>query len=131
MLFRSFRDDDDNTREKYLNAAKAWGIFTGYNGGRDVKPNKIATRDTLAIMLARMYALPDPPAGTPDAFSDDNDSNAEAAHNKCAYAGLFTGYDDGNGGRKFEGEHTATRTMLATLAVRAHDNALLLPVWVP
>ncbi|HEY4223524.1 MAG TPA: hypothetical protein VGO62_19335, partial [Myxococcota bacterium] len=82
-------------------------------------------RDTLAIMLSRMYALP---AATHDYFSDDNGSANEDWHNKVAEAGLFTGFDDGHGGRKFEGANAATKTMLATLATRAQD-ASLVPVW--
>ncbi len=123
-----FRDDDGHPREAYLDAAKAWGVLYGYNGGRDVKPDNVATRNTLAVMLVRMYALPAPPPGTPDAFSDDNGTSGEAAHNKVAYAGLFTGYDDGHGGREFRGSGSATRGTLAILAARAAD-AGLVPVW--
>src|SRR5207249_4079017 len=62
-----FRDDNGSRREAYLNAAKAWGIIGGYNNGQDAKPNDVATRDTLATMLVRMYTLPS--TGVPDAFS--------------------------------------------------------------
>ena len=120
-----FRDDDGHRRERYLNAAKAWGIILGYNGGRDAKPDKIANRDTLAIVLARMYALPD---AAQDYFSDDDGTSVEAWHNKVAAAGLFSGYDDGHGGRKFNGGDVATKAMVAVLASRAKD-AGLVPVW--
>ena len=90
------------------------------------KPSVIATRDTLAIILARMYALP---ASDVDAFTDDNGSSQEATHNKVAAAGLFTGSSDGNGGRRFNGSGVATKGQLATLAQRAKD-AGLVPVWI-
>jgi len=124
-----FRDDDGHAREPYLNAAKAYGIFTGYNGGVDAKPDNIANRTTLAIILSRIYNLPAPSDGT-DYFSDDDGTSSEPWHNKVGAAGLFTGYDDGNGGRKFRGDVVATRGTLATLAVRAAD-AGLVPVWAP
>jgi hypothetical protein len=140
----AFTDDNGHPREKYLNAAKAYGIllgsngrvnpdgkkaygvFSGYNGGTEVRPDAIATRDTLAIVLSRMYALPET---TTDYFSDDNGSANEAWHNKVGAAGLFTGYDDGNGGKAFKGSNEATKSTLATLATRA-ANAGLVPVWV-
>ncbi len=118
-------DDDDGTRyERYLNAASDYGVMVGF-GNRDVRPGTIATRNTLAVVLSRMYALP--PA-TRDYFTDDDGSANEAAHNRVAEAGLFTGYDDGHGGRVFKGGMEATRSMLATLAVRAHDRGLV-PIW--
>jgi hypothetical protein len=122
-----FRDDDGHARERYLDAAKAWGILGGYNGGRDVRPDKIANRTTLAIMLSRIYDLPD---ASQDYFSDDNGTSAERWHNKVAAAGLFTGYNDGRGGKEFRGEQPATRGQLATLAVRAKDRGLV-PIWAP
>jgi hypothetical protein len=123
-----FSDDNDHPRERYLDAAKAFGIFTGYEGGTKVKPTVVATRDTLATMLVRMYALPAPPAGV-DYFDDDNGTGAEATHNKVGHAGLFTGFDAGNGKRHFRGSSPATKGQLATLAQRA-KNAGLVPVWV-
>src|SRR5262249_53784520 len=96
----AFVDDDNNRFEPYPNAAKAYGIVGGYAGGK-VKPDDVANRSTLSVVLKRMYNLP--PATT-DYFSDDNGDPNEDAHNRCAEAGLFTGYDDGHGGRKFEGD---------------------------
>jgi hypothetical protein len=122
-----FVDDNGHPRERSLNAAKAFGIVTGYSGGTEVRPDVIATRTTAAIILSRMYALPAP---SQDYFTDDNGTSAEAWHNKVGAAGLFTGYADGNGGRAFRGDRPVTRTNLATLAGRAAD-AGLRPVWAP
>jgi hypothetical protein len=120
-----FRDDNDHPRERYFDAAKAYGIVTGYDGGTEMRPSQIANRDTLATLLVRMYRLP---ASPEDFFSDDDGAANEELHNKVAAAGLFTGYSDGRGGRKFKGGEAATKSMLATLALRA-KNAGLVPVW--
>jgi hypothetical protein len=37
---------------------------------------------------------------------------------------LFTGFDDGNGGREFRGDREATRSAIAVVAVRATEGAL-------
>jgi GH25 family lysozyme M1 (1,4-beta-N-acetylmuramidase) len=120
-----FVDDNGSPREEYFDAAKAYGIIAGFDGGTKVKRGLVASRTTVAVILGRMYALPDTDV---DYFSDDNDDPAEHWHNKAAAAGLFTGYDDGNGGRTFKGNTAATRSQLATIAVRAKD-AGLVPVW--
>jgi hypothetical protein len=120
-----FVDDDGTRYEGWLDAAKREGVITGYNGGTESRPQQEATRDTLAIVLSRMYALPNPGV---DYFSDDNGSANEAWHNKVGAAGLFIGYDDGRGGKEFRGADPATRRTLATVAVRAAD-AGLVPTW--
>lgn len=120
----AFVDDNDSPRERYFDAAKAFGIVSGFDG-RLIKRGLIASRTTAATLLCRIYALPDV---TQDYFSDDNGAAAEHWHNAAAAAGLFTGYDDGNGGRAFRGGSAATRSTLATLAVRAQD-AGLVPLW--
>ncbi|MDP2343462.1 MAG: M15 family metallopeptidase [Deltaproteobacteria bacterium] len=120
-----FTDDNDHPREAYFDAAKAYGIIGGYNNGREARPSVIANRDTIATLLVRMYSLPASPT---DFFSDDDGDANEALHNKVGAAGLFTGYSDGRGGRKFKGAEPATKSMLATVALRAKNNALV-PVW--
>ena len=120
-----FDDDNDHPRERWFNAAKAFGIINGSDGGTRMKPSEIADRDTAATILARMYDLP---PSAEDFFSDDNNSPSEALHNKVAAAGLFSGYDDGRGGRKFKGSDAITKSQLATLALRAQEQALV-PVW--
>jgi GH25 family lysozyme M1 (1,4-beta-N-acetylmuramidase) len=123
-----FADDDGHSYEAWLDAAKQHGVITGYTGGTQARPDVLATRDTLAYVLARMYALP---ATNVDAFSDDDGDAAEAVHNKVAAAGLFVGYDDGRGGKEFRGAKKATRQALATVASRAADRVALEPVWAP
>ncbi len=123
----AFVDDEGHAFERYLDAAKAYGVLVGYSGGTEARPNAVASRTTLAIMLARIYALPET---STDYFSDDNGSAHEAVHNQVGAAGLFAGYDDGNGGRALRGERDATRGTLATVAQRARD-AGLVPVWAP
>ncbi|MDP2341618.1 MAG: GH25 family lysozyme [Deltaproteobacteria bacterium] len=121
----AFRDDNDDSYERYLNAGKEHGILMG-NAQREVNPDGRATRNTLAVMLDRMYKLPD--VGRDYFFDDDGDAD-EHIHNAVAAAGLFSGYDDGRHQRRaFKGADVATRSMLATVAVRAHDQALV-PVW--
>jgi hypothetical protein len=100
-------------------------VYTGFSDGSEVRPDQIATRSTVAILLKRIYALP--PTST-DFFSDDDGQSGEDAHNRAAAAGFFTGYDDGAGGRAFRPDRAASRTLLVTMAVRAADAALD-PIW--
>ena len=123
----AFGDDEGHALERYLDAAKAYGILLGYQGGTEGRPDALATRTTLAIMLARIYALPE---ASQDFFSDDDGTANEAFHNRVGQAGLFVGYDDGQGGKEFRGERDATRGALATVAQRARDGGLV-PVWAP
>ena len=123
----AFVDDEGHLFERYLDAAKAYGVLVGYQGGTEARPDAVASRTTLAIMLARIYALP---ATSTDYFTDDDGSANEDVHNRVGAAGLFSGYDDGNGGRALRGERDATRGALATVAQRARD-AGLVPVWAP
>ena len=120
----AFTDDNGHANEKYMNAAKAFGILLGSNGKGN--PDGKATRDTLAVMLQRMYLLP---AADRDYFDDDDGNANEDAHNRVAAAGLFGGFADSNGGRKdFRPNSKANRSTLSILAVRAADKDLV-PVW--
>ncbi|MDP2345675.1 MAG: peptidoglycan recognition protein [Deltaproteobacteria bacterium] len=121
----AFVDDNDHDRERWFNAAKAFGIIGGFAGGTEMRPTSESNRDTVAIVLARMYALPDSDV---DAFSDDDGTNMEPWHNKMAAAGLMDGYPDGDGGREFRGAGVVTRGVLSTMAARVR-NAGLVPIW--
>lgn len=119
-----FVDDNDSPRERFFDAAKAFGIVSGYDG-RKIKRGLVATRTTAALLISKIYDLPE---ASQDYFSDDDGDPAEHWHNRVAAAGIFTGTNDGNGGRAFKGGSAATRSMLATVATRAKD-AGLVPVW--
>lgn len=116
-----FDDDDGHPHERWLDAAKALGVITGYQRGTESRPDEIASRTTLAVMLARLYQLP---AADRDWFNDDDGDAGEPWHDMVGAAGLFAGYDDGRGGRAFRGDQPATREMLATVAARAADAGL-------
>lgn len=121
----AFDDDDSHPRERWFDAAKAFGVVTGYAGGTQVRATDIATRDTIALVAARMFDLP---ATNVDYFTDDDGTNMEPWHNKVAAAGLFTGSNDGAGGKAFKGDGVATRATIALVIKRAID-AGLVPVW--
>jgi hypothetical protein len=114
-------DDEGHARERYLDAFKAYGIYTGFASGTEVHPDATISRSTIAIVVARMYALP--PA-TQDYFSDDEGSANEEAHNQLGDLG-FTG---GCGGGKFCGGDVADRSTLARFACGLGERALT-PVW--
>jgi hypothetical protein len=120
-----FNDDDGHRYERFLNAAKSFGLYLGSDRGTEVRPDGKATRGTLATVLCRMYDLPD---SAVDAFSDDDGSTAEACHDRLAAAGLLFGSDDGRGGRAIETDGPATRSALAIVAARAGAGGLV-PVW--
>ncbi len=121
-----FRDDNSHPKERYFNAAKAFGIVHGYNNGTELRPDNLTTRDTIAVLLDRIYDLPE---ATQDYFFDDDGSPNEALHNRVAAAGLMLGSSDGQHQRRiFGGSKKATRSQLATVAVRAKDRQLV-PVW--
>lgn len=121
----AFRDDNGHPYEDYFDAARAFGVIRGYDDDREVRASIDADRTMVAVMLGRLFDLP---AADRDYFSDDNDDPMEVWHNKVAAAGLFAGYDNGRGGRAFRGGEKATRSTLATVALRAKE-ARLVPVW--
>ncbi len=122
---RGARPTSSDGCERWFDAAKDFGVVTGYRGGTEVRAEHKTNRDTVALVLARIYDLP---ASNVDAFSDDDGTSMEPWHDKVAAAGLFTGYDDGHGCREFRGSHDATRDLIAIMARRAADRGLT-PKW--
>lgn len=121
----AFVDDATHDRARWFDAAKAYGIIGGYAGGTQMRPYDPANRDMLAIVLARIYGLPNTDQ---DFFSDDDGTAVEPYHNRVAAAGLFAGFDDGQGGRRFRGALQANRADVAVLQARAVA-AGLHPIW--
>jgi D-alanyl-D-alanine carboxypeptidase len=121
----AFVDDDGHPREALLDAAADFGIVLG-DGAGHVNPDGTASRSALAVVLARLYALPD---GAPDAFGDDDGSANEAFHDRLAAAGLAQGCGAGDDGRpRFCGADAARRSDVAAFACAAAA-AGLRPVW--
>lgn len=120
----AFDDDATHDRARWFNAAHAFGLIGDY-GRREVRAYDDGNRDTLAVLLARMYALP---ASDVDAFGDDDGTAMEPWHNKVAAAGLINGVHDGRGGFSFRGATLATRGDISTVMGRARA-AGLVPIW--
>ena len=78
----------------YMATAHALGITTGFDDGT-FRPDESVTREQMAAMFDRVYALPEY-EGLPDVFSDVPDSrwSAEAVH-RLYGAGIITGFGDG------------------------------------
>ncbi len=106
----AFTDDDSDPREPWLNAAFHFGVLVGANGL--ATPGGAANRSTLAVMLARLYALP--PAAS-DHFDDDVGANGDGAHDRVVEAGLLYGC----AADAFCGGDDATRALVAEVACGA------------
>jgi hypothetical protein len=112
----AFLDDEGHPREAVLDAAAHHGLVLG-DGAGHVNPDGVASRSAVAVVLARLYALPD---GAPDAFSDDDGSANEPFHDRLAAAGLTEGCGTGDDGRRrFCGAEPATRSAVAAFACAA------------
>jgi hypothetical protein len=83
-----FDDDDGKTHEADVNRLAEAGI-TGGCGDRLFCPSETMTRAQMASLLVRALDLPD--AGTPDHFSDDDQSIHEADIDALAEAGITGG----------------------------------------
>lgn len=119
-----YADDETHDRQRWFNAAHAYGLI-GIYPGNEVRAYDPGNRDTLAILLARMFALP---ASDVDAFSDDDGTSMEPFHNQVAAAGLISGVADGQGGRVYRGSLDATRGDISIVMARARA-AGLIPIW--
>lgn len=116
-----FADDNGHDLELYLNAAKAHGVILG--DGTNVKPDGAATRTALAVMLTRLYALPE---SDTDYFADDDGTDAETWHNRIRAAGLTSGCGTAADGRAlFCGDRAASRSETAAVVCAAKSSNLV------
>jgi len=106
----AFTDDDGIEQEAAINRMAAAGLIGGC-AGTQFCPDDSATRAQLAAILVRSF---DVPAGTEDAFGDDDGHIHEAAINAVAASG-FTG---GCGERLFCPDDPVSRQALRDLLGR-------------
>ena len=106
----SFTDDDGTEHEASINRMAAAGLIGGCDDSRFC-PDDGATRAQLAAILVRSFDLP---AGTEDAFGDDDGHPHEGAINAVAAAG-FSG---GCGERTFCPNNPVSRQELRELLGR-------------
>jgi hypothetical protein len=117
----AFSDDNGHIYESAMNAFAAYGIFVGNGQGTGNVDGGVA-RSTIAVVIARMYALPDP---TRDYFDDDaDDASLQRAQNQIG----DIGFDSGCGARNFCGSDLADRSTSARFACGLSERTLT-PVW--
>ena len=95
----AFGDDDGSVHEDAIDALTAVGVIQGVRPGV-FAPEQGVTRAQMAALVRRLVELVEGqalPVG-PDAFTDDDDSEHEAAIDAVAAAGLVRGRSDGTFG---------------------------------
>jgi hypothetical protein len=107
----SFVDDDGSIFEPSIEALAAAGITRGCGPARFC-PDQVVTRGQMAAFLSRALTLPAAPG---DRFTDDDDSEFEAAVEALAAAGITKGC----GPDRFCPDQPVTRAEMATFLARA------------
>jgi D-alanyl-D-alanine carboxypeptidase len=117
----AFSDDNGHIYEASMNAFARYGIYIGNGVGTGNVDGGVA-RSTIAMVIARMYGLPDP---TRDYFIDDaEDPTIQRAQNQLG----DIGFDTGCGGGNFCGSDLADRSTSARFACGLSERTLT-PVW--
>ena len=109
-----FTDTGNTVHAHDIDALAAAGITKGCNPPANDRfcPDRRVTRGEMAAFIARAFDLP---AGTPDQFSDDDDSVFESNIDALASAGITSGCSDG----KFCPASSLPRSQMATFVARA------------
>ncbi|MDJ0953131.1 MAG: PQQ-dependent sugar dehydrogenase [Acidimicrobiia bacterium] len=115
----SFRDDNGNVHEGYIEAIAAEGITRGCNPplNDEYCPSDSVTRGQMAAFLVRTLDLSDD--GGTDWFTDDNGNIFEADINKLATAGITLGCNPPDN-TNFCPADRVTRGQMAAFLVRAY-----------
>ena len=111
-----FSDLDPTAEDApYLAWAADSGIVTGYDDG-SFRPEKTLTREQMAVMLARYYALQGRSADAQLPFSDADKISGWAIDGVSTCAGLGLVQGDAHG--RFQPRSRLTRAQIATILVR-------------
>ncbi len=115
-----FPDVAGNEHEPAI-ACMAWRQVARGTAGGGYLPTAPVRRDQMASFLLRLLSVAGAPlpAGSPDAFDDDDGSNHESAINTLADLGIVTG----RGGRTYAPAATVTRAQMASFIARALAHA--------
>ena len=112
------RDDAGAPHELAINQLAALGLFDGTTGeqGADYRHAAPMARDDMAQYLVNAYTIitGKPMGEGPDAFTDDNGSDNEAAINSLAAEGVVVG----TGGGLYDPDGTVTRGQMASYIAR-------------
>lgn len=106
-----FYDDDDRSEEPYIDSISERGITEGCNVPQGYCPDKLITRQMMAVFLTRALDLPKSPV---DYFSDDDGRSAEDYINRVRHAEIAFGC----GGDSYCPDRIVTRAMMAVFLAR-------------